>query len=376
MWPGGSRLVIVPDNRGTLIAWSAGVSAVAATFVGVLASRATTPLPQNPWFIACLVVACLSFAILLLAGFAVLVSWWRSRKPRPGGMAAQPIPPAAAITDRWRHAINGLSTALTQLQYNGMSHPAYLRRDPLKRPPPSLRVGIVIASSELDPETPETIEVRARFLNFLGQPEVMNFISELTDVGRASWRARNENPRFNFGAILTSGDEDATPIAWARLLLPESWAPRYGHDARRASLVLHVELSGANGASAKAANLLTWQQRFAQALKLPTALATFLVDDLGLDASGDPPTEAGLWLEASAVLTELVDIDGLTVVPGSPQLSDFTGYAVAVADGLDGERLALAWLRMMSDSCLHIDGSAAALAPLARTGGPRFKWRS
>jgi hypothetical protein len=185
----------------------------------------------------------------------------------------------------------------------------------------------------------------------------MDLIMELTDVDSASWQARNENPRFNFGAVLTSGDERAIPIAWARLLLPESWAPRHGHDAQRASLVLHMELSGANSTSAKAANLRTWQQRFAQALNLPTALAMFLVDHLGLDTRGDPATEAGLWLEASAVLTELVDIDGLKVVPGSPQLSQFTGYAVAEADGIDSEHLARAWLRTMSDSCLHLYGS-------------------
>src|SRR6266851_751015 len=72
----------MPDNRGALIAWSAGVSALAATFAGVLASRATTPLSQNPWFIACVSVACLAFAILLLAGLALLLSWWHSRRPQ------------------------------------------------------------------------------------------------------------------------------------------------------------------------------------------------------------------------------------------------------------------------------------------------------
>lgn len=68
------------DHRETIIAWSAGVSAVAATFAGILASRATTPLSQNAWFIGCVVFACAAFAILLAAGLTALPSWWRSRQ--------------------------------------------------------------------------------------------------------------------------------------------------------------------------------------------------------------------------------------------------------------------------------------------------------
>jgi tetratricopeptide (TPR) repeat protein len=76
-----SQLKALTDNRGAVTAWSAGVSGVAATFAGVLASRATTPLSQNPWFIICVVIACLTFAILLGVGFLGLISWWRSREP-------------------------------------------------------------------------------------------------------------------------------------------------------------------------------------------------------------------------------------------------------------------------------------------------------
>jgi len=73
--------------------------------------------------------------------------------------------PTSAFADRWRPEITGASTTLTQLQHNSMSHPAYMRRDPQKRPPRSLRIGIVIGSSELDPQTPDTAEVRTRFLS-------------------------------------------------------------------------------------------------------------------------------------------------------------------------------------------------------------------
>jgi len=201
----------------------------------------------------------------------------------------------------------------------------------------------------------------------------MDLISELTEVGNTSWQARNENPRFNFGGVLTSGGEEITPIAWARLLLPESWAPRHGHDARRASLVLHIELDGPDDAPPNAASLVSWHQCFAQALRLPMVLAAFLEEGLSLSTSADPPTEVALWLEASTVLTELVDIDGLGVVPGSPQSSEFTGYAVAATDGQDRDSLALTWLRTMCDSRLHLTSSVAALASLAGSDGPPLR---
>jgi hypothetical protein len=68
-------------NTGSVIAWSAGVSAVAATFAGVLAARATTPLSGNPWFVACIVIAVAAFAILFGVGLVGLISWWRSGEP-------------------------------------------------------------------------------------------------------------------------------------------------------------------------------------------------------------------------------------------------------------------------------------------------------
>ena len=115
----------MPDNRGALIAWSAGVSAVAAAFAGILASRATTPLSLNSWFIACVVIASLAFAILLAAGPALLLSWWRSRLPLPtqqiepkrraldvmeqAGWQGKPLPRVREVSDR---ALLGIHPAI------------------------------------------------------------------------------------------------------------------------------------------------------------------------------------------------------------------------------------------------------------------------
>lgn len=99
----------MPDNRGAVIAWSAGVSVVAATFAGILASRARTPLSSNAWFIACVVVACVALAILLLAGLSLLVSWWPSRRGSQAKPEGVVLPRVRDFADR---ALLGIHPAI------------------------------------------------------------------------------------------------------------------------------------------------------------------------------------------------------------------------------------------------------------------------
>ncbi len=74
-------------------------------------------------------------------------------------------------------------------------------------PAPSFRIGMSVACSPLDPTTPTTTEVRARFLSFLGQPPVIDLVRELTALGDGlAWRARDDNPRHNFAAVLSLPD--------------------------------------------------------------------------------------------------------------------------------------------------------------------------
>ncbi len=82
------------SGHTTVTGWSAGVSAVTATFAGLIASRATTPLSQNPWFIASLVVACIAFAILMATGIHGFMSWWRRKPPPPRTPLVSSPPPS------------------------------------------------------------------------------------------------------------------------------------------------------------------------------------------------------------------------------------------------------------------------------------------
>ena len=272
-----------------------------------------------------------------------------------------PSPIGPATTDRWRLTINDVSSDVLQLQNNGMSHPGYTSRPP-EHLPPSVRIGMSVACSPLDPATPATSEVRARFLSFLRQHPVMDLVRELTALSDGlAWRARDDNPRHNFAAVLSLPNAEEAPVAWARLLLPEEMTRRYGRDFRSAYFVLYAEPRSADGTPAPAASLVSWHQRLSGALKLPAALAAFLVGDLGLSTPDDPAAEVGVWLKAPHALTELVEVDAFDTVPGSPQSNWFMGFAAASPDGEQVPKTALAWIRQMCDSSLHLDDYESAL---------------
>jgi len=124
-------------------------------------------------------------AAALYMCFATVWGWWPSARSAavtlttatelPAAYQAEDvalveatIPTDPATTDRWQLTINDVSSEVLQLQNNGMSHPGYARRSSQENPPPSFRIGMSMPCSPLDPATPTTSEVRARFLSFLG----------------------------------------------------------------------------------------------------------------------------------------------------------------------------------------------------------------
>jgi hypothetical protein len=285
----------------------------------------------------------------------------------PAAPAAGELVPGPAVTSQWRSASQFISSDLLQLQNNSMSHPAYTRGSPHDPAPASFRIGIVIACGQLPRDTPPTSAIRASFLAFLSKPGIIDLVAELTDVTGKTWKARDEHPRFNFGAVLAGDDKNEVPAAWARLLLPESWASHFGRDPRYADLVLSVEPGMAQAGNVSPAGLAAWYQRFARAARIPALLAGYLTSDLGLATSSDPAAEIAIWLKArGASLTELVDVDGLTVVPGA-QASWFIGLAAADEGGQDPDGLARTWVAEMSDS-MHLDGHEPVLQSLGTTG--------
>src|SRR5262249_41045484 len=149
-------------------------------------------------------------------------------------------------------------------------------------------------------------------------------------VGKGvSWRPYGGHGRINLEAALTSADEAEAPVASALLLLPEVGMSQFGRDPRYAELVLDVEPQGLEAEPVPARTLAAWHDLFVRALALPTVLAEFLTEGLGLATSNDPSAQFGIWLKTPHTMTELVDIEDLNPIPGSPASNWFTGWAIS-----------------------------------------------
>jgi hypothetical protein len=261
-----------------------------------------------------------------------------------------------AVTERWRQTTDGFEVPeLMRITHVGMSHPGYMRRDPGAKPP-SLRVGMLVACSPLGP-APATSELRSRFLSFLDWAPIMGLITELSHVDAGfSWTPWGGHGRINVEAVLTGENDEEAPAASALLLLPEIGTSRYGRDSRYAELVLDIEPRSPDGSPAAPGGLAAWHGRFTRALNLPAVLARFLSDELGLIPADDPPAQAGVWLNASRSMSELIDVGQLKPVKGAMGSNQFMGWAVADPGGDPAEATAVDWLTQMCDHTLHLDG--------------------
>jgi hypothetical protein len=264
-------------------------------------------------------------------------------------------PAAAAVTSRWRVITDGgQAPVLMQLRNNSMSHPGYASQSGTENPPPSLRIGVVVPCEPLG-STPSTSNIRASFLSFLHRGPISDVLAEPTTVDPDDrWTPRDGHGRFNFGAVLDSGDETA-PVAWARLLLPQAETLPFGYDPRPAVFILHVYPRSPDRNPAPAANLASWHNRFIRALAIPRAQAAFLTHDLGLAATEVQPAQVGVYLDAPHSMTELVDTEDLKFLPGSPVSNWFMGWAISSPDGQQAPDLAREWLVQMCDNTLHVD---------------------
>lgn len=288
----------------------------------------------------------------------------------PSGQQASSVdlpahPAVTVVSNRWRLTTDGGQVpVLMRLRDNSMSHPGYASLSAAGNPPPSMRIGAVVPCKPLG-STPSTSNIRAGFLSFLHRQPVNDVLAELATVNPDDkWTPWDGHGRFNFGAVLGSGDETA-PVAWARLLLPQADTLPFGYDPGSAVFILHVYPRSPDGDPAPAANLASWRNRFARALAIPGAQAAFLTRDLGLATTGDQPAQAGVYLDAPRSMTELVDTEDLKALPGSPASSWFMGWAISSPDGQQAPDLAREWLVQMCDSTLHVDAYEPYLEDLA-----------
>ena len=138
-------------------------------------------------------------------------------------------------------------------------------------------------------------------------------------------------------------------------LEPPDGIRRHGRVEGYALLVVHVEPHGADGKAAPPASPSSWRRRFERALQLPGAFAALLPGELGLATSGEPPAQAGIRLEATRDMTELVDITDLTTLPSAHRLSQFMVYLAACSDGAGAVNAAERMTRQMLEEALKVD---------------------
>jgi hypothetical protein len=284
---------------------------------------------------------------------------------------------------RWREPDNDRQTAqLRALRDNQSSHPVISTRSALPVRPPAVRVSVCIACNPMPAREPTSSVVRNSFLDFLSRQPVAGLVGELAPLER-EWEKWGGHGRANHEAIVTGIGQDTEPLGWARLLLPEPRMPAGWRDPHSALFLLHIEPQGRNN-TAPSRELLHWLIPFRKALEIPSALAQFLTEDLGLEIprknpdimddffSDDPtgsPAAVGLaavWLTTPQAITDLVDITGYHQLPGSPASPQFEGYAIIHAEGSDTTEMAIEMMRQMCDYALHLDDSDSALSALAQ----------
>lgn len=265
-----------------------------------------------------------------------------------------------AITDRWR--LTRATTdvpGMAQFTSQSFDHQAYMR--PAETTPPWVRIRTVVACDSLD-ENLRWQELRGRFGGLLAREAIRRLIYELTDVpDTAAWRQRGTHRRSCLQADLTVEDETVAPAASAVLFLPEDGANVAGLQRGCAELILHINFAPRIPTTISGQSSFRrpsyWRKRFEQSLALPAMLADWLKHDLDLETSMKPAAQFGIMMQARQMMTEMVDCNGIRRLAAPYTLNQFTGWAIADADGKTSQELAAEMMLDLSERILHLDGS-------------------
>jgi len=289
----------------------------------------------------------------------VAVMPWRLRRRRDRAHLAT----AAG----WRFTTDGLEVPQARRVVDkNLDHPSYMR--PADSVPPYVRVIALVPCSPLG-ETPDSQELRYRFLAWLTHSSAMALIADLRPGQQdATWKSWATPRRSNLRADLTSGDEAQVPVASAVLELPSDRVRLAGTDRRYAELILHVDLPATDFAR----GLPDWRCRLTEALTMPGELARFL-QDLGLSLPGEPSAQVGILLRGRQSLTEIISPGNIPVLPASSTqvVSEFIGLAIAVPEGRTAEDTAGLMVLDLSERDLHLNGTEAEMSgEIAPVAGP------
>jgi sugar lactone lactonase YvrE len=306
-------------------------------------------------FALLVLAAGIAFVIALGMCAQIFTAWLRARSPKDSS-ATGSGQMGPAFTGLWRPTRSADVGVLARVSDISMDHPGYRGRTSQTGSPPSIRIGILIACEPLGLTAPATSDLRNSFLNFLRSAPISSLIRSLTYVDfKVGWKPWGGHGPVNVSAVLTSDDPQAPPVAWARLDLAEADITDLLANPRCAQFTLHIEPRTPAGQPAPAATLHSWYDRLTQILGLSSELGAFIPRDLRLATWADPPAQIGICLATPHSMTELIDIRGFTVVPGSVAGPSFSGYVTADPDGQPAATLARQLLRRICDYTLCLN---------------------
>ncbi len=239
-------------------------------------------------------------------------------------------PPPPVITGKWRYTSDG-ANAGTAMRASELAMPGTGYRLQGGDRPPWIRFIVLMACGQIGADV-EAAQLWPIFMKFLKDQPVTSLVNSLTRPPLGTkwtrWATRSAGIT---DAVFTPGEEKDA-VASARLELPDG-VPRHGREPGYAMLLLHFEPPAQSENRVMAARPVAWTDHLRRALELPDALNRLLTKQLGLSTSAEPPVVLGFRLEAQKDLTDLIDITGLTRLPGGQHGCQAIGYFIDDSDG-------------------------------------------
>lgn len=292
------------------------------------------------------------------------LSRMRGRLAVPAGSHAPPRTAGPVFTGRWHHTSDGFK-ASPLMNMASLSMPGFTVA---RGQEPQMRIGVAVACDPIPSDASSSL-TGAKLMNFLRSDPVSGLIKSVihTDEGLA-WTRHAGNGALSLEAVLNPAGEGGRAVASALLQPPVTGLRLYGRAEHIACLWLHIDPRGKDGSATIPTGLAGWYRNFLLSIAVTGAFADFLTKDLGLRTYGEPAARAGVMLQTIGPISELVDSDGLSPLPGGFSANQFLGYAIADQAGSPAERVALELLRQVCDHTLHLDDFEGVLESIIATG--------
>lgn len=250
-----------------------------------------------------------------------------------------------AYTALWRYTSDGFEASplmnMTSLSISGF--------EGARGQSPQIRVGVCVACQPIGRDASSSHLGRS-LLDFLGRAPVSTLMESVIGADDSlMWIRHAGNGSLSLEAVLAPS-ADTKPLASALLQPPVAGLSLYGRAEDIACLWIHVDPSRADSP----ARLSTWNFRFGLAVTIASAFAEFLEHDLDLRTTDKRPARAGFMIETVGPMSDLVDTEGISPLPGAIPSTQFLGYAIADGAGKPAERIGRDFLQTLCDHTMHL----------------------